>query len=111
MASIKFAVVTLTGDRAVKHIYLHRAEADGCVNAYRAGLGIEAAVVEIRPPLAFTRLSDAWCTFDQGAGVAYMFVSPEDARADALARGTEFIHTPIRQALPVQTGVPQFTAV
>ena len=111
MTTIQFAVLVKRGrGYQVEHLYQHDADADRCVEIYHSHLGLPSLVVDLVPPLAAPRRSDMWALLDPSAKRLHLFTTPEFAGAAALlCERLEMIDSPIRQAMPVQHGIPQFS--
>jgi hypothetical protein len=112
MATIRYAVIVsdsaaVPSNQRVEHLYQHRADATECVKVYQRLAGRQACVVELVPALAVVRESDTWVLY-QGGPDALTFGSREAADAEAATDSAlKTLATPIRQAMPVQHGVPQ----
>ena len=83
---------------SIEHLYQHRTDADACAERYNSQLNRTAIVMALAPPLKVVRSTDTWVAADYAARQLSVI---EDAGVQA--RGA-----PIRQAMPVQRGVPQF---
>lgn len=116
MATIKYAVIAAADTTAeepgaaftVRHIYQHRPEADGCAHQYRTALRRQALVAEMKPALAVARRGDMWAVPDWETKQLHLYASREEAQRYADQMRLMLIETPIRMAMPVQQGVPQF---
>jgi hypothetical protein len=119
MATVKYAVLVpmpaaapdQAGGYSVEHIYQHRADADRCAQAYQNALCMPAVATEMTPALAISRSGDAWAVLEAATLVEprlRLFKSRAAAQAAAEAAGARPLGTPIRRAMPVQHGVPQF---
>ena len=120
MATIRFAV--LVSDRAfvpeqgmvetnprVEHLYQHKADTHECAKAYQREPGRHAIAVELIPDLLVVRTTDTWALHQRGSSELLTFASQEGiAPVTEINPAYKLIPTPIRQAMPVQHGVPQF---
>lgn len=103
MATIQFAVIVKQDPEpsrgfSVEHLYQHRADALACAAKYISQLKQLAIVMTLAPPLSVVRAADTWVSPDY---VAAQLSVIDEASGSALC-------APIRQAMPVQRGVPQF---
>lgn len=96
--SIKFAVVV---NGTVAHLYYHRIEAESCQHAYEAATGQSALVAELEPPLAPVRRRVRWGALDDRGALRTSEVAVGGP-------GLRPLRAPIRAAMPVHSGVPQF---
>jgi len=115
MATINYAIVLTEEAKSgeeqlvVRHLYHHLADAKGCAAAYRRDLDCDAAVAVIDPPLAVVRGGDAWGVLEADATL-HVYASQREALEAAASCG-RFVAIPIRRAMPVNHGTPQFAAV
>jgi hypothetical protein len=112
---------------AARHIYPSFTAARRCAAAYLRDLGCAAAVANIAPPLEPVRSQDLWGVLehaDEAVGglmricdpwgapalgpTLRTYASRAEARAAAAASGGYPMPAPIRQAMPVNRGPPQF---
>lgn len=114
MATINYAIVLTSSVRngeeqlVVRHLYYHFADAKGCAAAYRRDLDCDATVAAIDPPLAVVRGGDAWGVLEANATL-HVYASQREALEASVSSG-RFVPIPIRRAMPVNHGVPQFAA-
>jgi hypothetical protein len=118
MATIKYAVlipssapalngVPLSLSLMVGHLYQHRADADKCAQVYLGTLSVPAFVAELVPALTIIRHSDLWGVLEAETQQLHTFVARDAAPAQGDV-GLRALAAPIRRAMPVQHGVPQF---
>jgi hypothetical protein len=106
MATIAYAVMVPSGtSHTVSHLYIHRSDAVGCVQAYQRARGVSAFVAKIDPALAIARTNDTWVNLDVRSRILHACPSESEARSLA---GGEFITHPISATMPLNQGIPQF---
>ena len=107
---ISDCVVCCEETGAVVHLYTTLDDAAACAKAYADADGITAWVTKINPPLAAVRTADQLGVFDKATRTLSM-------RSPAVVRGVLATNPSpknrfavlIRQAQPLNEGVPQFT--
>ena len=107
---ISDCVVCCEETGAVVHLYKTLDDATACAKAYAAADGIAAWVTKIIPALETTRPCDQWGVFDRASSTLRM--CDREVAHSVCATGpslkTRFTVL-IRQAQPLNEGVPQFT--
>ena len=104
---------------AARHIYPSFTAARHCAAAYLRDLGCAAAVANIAPPLELARSQDYWGVLEVDRdppehsvlelGPTLRIYGDRRAALEAAKHlGGYPVPTPIRQAMPVGHGVPQF---
>lgn len=109
MSTIKYAVLVKSDDvYQVNHIYQHVADAERCAAAYQTHLAMEAFVAEMFPPLTVVRQTDTWGIYIANGGILWTYPSHLEAIKN-VRQGDTLLTKPIRQAMPIQHGIPQFS--
>jgi hypothetical protein len=106
MSTVKYAIVVTKSPRrvAVEHIFHHFQDAARWLETY-VDTNSVAVVEQLEPPLGLVRDREVWLLYKPGELRTY--TTREQAEA-ASERDTILVEMPIRPAMPVQKGAPQF---